>query len=108
MLKIIKADYWSTAGQIKSAIPELKNVLQTDIEEHLRGTGLHFIRIKKADKPKWIRFTMPLAILCKVVYSYPILAIILLYVFSPIKYLITGRWRYSSPFLTNWLNSIGF
>mgnify|MGYP001455934434 CR=1 FL=1 len=92
-----KTDYYFVAIELKKRIPELKSVDVDYIESNLMGTGLEFYRISKKEVPLSIRLTLPFAII----------TFIVLFVTSPIKFMITGKWGYSNEALRNWFNSLG-
>lgn len=59
-----------------------------------------FVAEKKDAAPIWLRFTLPIAVI----------AIIILILFLPINFLITGRWTYKNSGITllilNWFSAL--
>jgi hypothetical protein len=89
---------YSAAIELKRIIPELKNVNTGIIHDHLLGSDLEFYESKKKSVPVWIRFTMPFALI----------AIILMLILMPVKFLFTGEWGYHNEKISNWFRAIGF
>ena len=93
-----RMDYYIAACSIKDAIPELKKVDVDHICDHLRGTDMEFYYSEKKKTPFYIRLTMPFAII----------AAVLMLLFMPVKYIITGTWGYQWQWLINWFRAVGF
>lgn len=92
-----KKTYWA-ALELKKAIPELKNIDSELLGSYLNSTKLEFYEGLKAPVKVWLRFTMPFAII----------TILLMLVFMPVVFIITGIWGYRIKWIINWFRSIGF
>lgn len=90
------SDY-SVAKSIKETFPELH--LRTDeIEERLEDLDVLFYKYKEVKASFLIRLTV-------ILIPFVIIGFTL---FSPIKYIYSGRWGYNLKFMTNWFNKLGF
>ena len=87
-----------SAYKLKEAFPELKQILLEDIEQRLRYSGMILVKRERVSVPFWVRLTLPFALI----------AIIILYVSLPIKYMLNGKWGYNKDWLYNWFKSLGF
>lgn len=96
--QIKKKDYYSTAIELKKRLPWLKSVDIDEITDHLRGSGLGFVKEESVKTPYWMRLTLP----------FGLIFILLLLITSPIKYMVTGTWGYKVQWIANWLKALGF
>lgn len=87
-----------TAIELKNRIPELSNIDTDDIVDNLRGSGIAVVKKQLNNTPPLLRLTLPFAIV----------VIILLLVFSPVKFMITGDWGYRWRWMENWFRAVGF
>jgi hypothetical protein len=96
--KIKVRDYYWTAIELKKSLPQLKGVPVDDIVDNLRGSRLGIVSEDSVPKPFWVRLTLP----------FGIVLILILLICLPIKFMITGTWRYKYVWVSNWLTSLGF
>jgi len=96
--KLKKVDYYWAAIELKDRLPELKNADTEMIADNLRGSKLNFYSRSEKKTPFWIRVTLPFAVIC----------LLLLFLFMPINYFITGEWGYELEFFANWMRKLGF
>ena len=90
---------WEISRRLKEAFPdELGRVSSEDIEEKIALSEMEIYSVEPEPIKWWLRLTLPLAII----------VIGLLFIFSPIKYMFTGRWNYSILWLKNWLTALRF
>ena len=95
--RLKKADYYFTAIELKKRIPELKGLNADTITDNLRGSNLEFFYKEKVETNVLIRLTLPFALIIGLI----------LFIFSPINYMITGHWGYKTKWLTNWFKALG-
>lgn len=88
----------SLAFDLKYKIPELRNVELDYIKHYLLQLRIEVYKSDLKTIPWYMRLTMPFALLM----------IVLLFIFSPFHFLITGRWSYDILWLQNWLSSLRF
>lgn len=93
-LKISRFETFRVAQQLKRSFPQLKHA---DVEGILDDLDFVFYREEEVKAPMLIRLTLPFAFL----------TMVLLIAVSPLKYIVTGKWRYKSTWLTNWFRSLG-
>ena len=94
--EIKKMDHFSAANKLRKLFPELRNV--SNIDDTLRLGQIFVLKQKQATSHKWIRLTLPFAfIFC-----------ILLFLFLPFRYMVTGSWDYNSQWVYNWFKSLGW
>lgn len=96
--KVKKLDYFSVALELKNRIPELKKIDCEIIADKLRGSNLEFYKTVEMETPFFIRLTLPFAVIF----------FLLLLIFMPINYFITGEWGYKIEWFKNWMNKLGF
>lgn len=96
--KVRKLDYFMAAIELKKIFNELSECDSAILSDKLRGSHLYFYRQDKEKTPIWIRFTLPFAFVL----------LLLMIVFMPISYIITGEWGYKNKFVLNWMNKLGF
>lgn len=86
--------------KFKELFPELRKVDSEVLADRFIDLGLDFYTGVETPIKLVTRLTMPFAIL----------VMILMFVFIPIKFIITGNWRYSidksNPRLLNWFRSL--
>ncbi len=96
--KIKNSNYSDTATQLKKCIPHLKKMDHDALVDHLRGSNLSFIKQECVKTPLYMRFTLP----------FGLLAMVVLILISPLKFIITGKWHYRWLWLTNWFRALSF
>ena len=100
--RLINVSKYGNGGcyDLKKPFPELKVYRNEEITQKFRELGWRFYTQSKPPVPKWIRITLPFALIL----------MLLMVIFSPIKFMITGRWNYSleeSNIKTyNWLKAL--
>lgn len=91
-------DYYWTAIELKQHLPMLDKYTIDNIVDHLRGSGIHLIKERKSETPKWIRFTLPIAFV----------TLLLMLLFLPIHFMFSGSWNYENKKISNWFRAVGF
>jgi hypothetical protein len=85
--------------KFKELFPELKKVDSEELADRFYELGLDFYTETVTPVKFWLRFTLPFAIL----------AMLSMFLFAPISFLITGRWGYSlgeKNFFLNWFRAL--
>lgn len=81
--------------------PELSRVGREELDSKFTNLGLDFYAEEEVPVTTLTRLTLPFAV---ILYA-------LMFIFIPIKFLITGTWRYSlnksNPRILNWFRSLG-
>ncbi len=85
-----------TAIELRKLFPELKILSTEQVEEKLISSNLEFYEMEKVKTSIWMRLTLPLV--C-------IISLILL-LWMPCKFIITGKWGYKIEWFSNWIRSI--
>lgn len=93
-----KKDDYFVAIELKRVIPQLKNVDIDVLTDNLRSSDLECYNTTKTKVGLLLRLTMPFALLTGM----------LLFIFMPINFMLTGSWGYKSRKLNNWFRSLGF
>jgi hypothetical protein len=102
-LKKISAE--AASRKISAAIDDAGGYISHSQREDLANAIIDcelqvFVAEKKDAAPIWLRFTLPIAVI----------AIIILILFLPINFLITGRWTYKNSGITllilNWFSAL--
>ena len=81
--------------------PELKHLSSEELANRFKKLNLvYFTEVQTPVKP-WIRFTLPFAII----------ALLLMVIFSPVAFILTGKWGYGmtdskSNFMYNWFKAL--
>jgi hypothetical protein len=89
-----RQDRFTLACELKRRFHhELKGVSVEQIDGQLCGWDYEFYKKGKVDTSIWMRLTLPLAVITT----------ILLVAFSPVKFILTGKWRYENDKLANWM-----
>ena len=96
--RLRKTDYYMTAIDLKKRIPELSKVDAEYITSRLRGSNMEFYKRETVKTPFYSRLTLIPALVLMLV----------LFIFMPVNYIISGKWGYKWIWLKNWLNSLGF
>jgi len=96
--RLRKKDLYTVAIDLKKSIPELQKLPADDIENYLRGLDMVFYYREKVNTSVLIRLTLPFAFIL----------MIILFVLTPINYIITGHWGYKMKWLANWFSALGF
>jgi len=94
--KLNKCNYFFTAIELKKRIKELDKIDAYYIADCLKGSNLEFYQETKEKVPFGVRLTIIPAIL----------VIILLWIFLPINFIITGRWSYEFKWMENWFRML--
>ena len=79
--------------------PELSKVNNEELADRFIELGLDFYTEEKTPVPIWVRFTMPFALI----------VMLLMIIWLPINFFITGKWGYSlgdKNILLNWFRSV--
>ena len=86
--------------KFRELFPELSKVDSEKLADRFIELGLDFYTEEKTTVKPLIRLTLPFAII----------VMILMFIFIPINFLITGNWGYSisksNPRLLNWFRSL--
>lgn len=100
-LKRVYSDgYMNYVPKFKETFPELKNLTREELADRFKSLGVEFYTVERKSIPILIRLTMPFAFV----------TVIIMVLFMPFHYLISGRWHYSlkdNCKLFNWLTAIG-
>ena len=96
MKRLKRVNEYFVACKLKNIMPQLKNVDVEVIEDYLERTNCIFYEEKSKPTPKWLRFTLPFALIL----------FILMFLFLPINFIITGRWGYNRNGALNWFKSL--
>ena len=87
--------------KFRELFPELSKVDSEKLADRFIELGLDFYTEQKTDVKPLIRLTLPFAVIVMVI----------MFIFIPINFLITGNWGYSisesNPRLLNWFRSLG-
>lgn len=87
--------------KFRELFPELRNVDSEELADRFIDLGLDFYTEKKTPVKFVTRLTLPFALI----------AMLLMFMFMPFNFLITGNWGYtiskSNPRLLNWFRSLG-
>jgi len=94
--------YLNYIPKFKEQFPELNMVSSEELADRFIKLNLNFYTEEKCYGPWWIRLTLPFALIL----------FVLLTLSMPIKFILTGEWRYSmkSKFMlrvVNWFRSLG-
>lgn len=93
--KILRG-HWNVS-KIKEVFPELDNLSYGEISDRLEDNDVYLIGPVYKKTPAWTRATViPTIILY-----------IILFLFRPLTYILTGKWGYSSIKLFNWFRMHG-
>ena len=85
----------------RETFPELKHISSEDLAERFRTLGIEFYTSERRPVPPLIRLTMPFALI----------TFVIMVLFMPLHYFITGKWKYSlksNSKLMNWFDAVGF
>ena len=85
--------------KFRETFPELNKLSSEDLCDRFSELGVDFYVEHKTPVKLWVRFTVPFAVI----------TILLMVLFSPIKFLFTGKWGYSygdKAFLLNWFRAL--
>lgn len=69
-----------------------------ELERKLIAQDVNFYKYKKKKTPILLRFTIIFALII----------LLLMMIFLPVNFLITGRWYYKNRFIMNWFTALGF
>lgn len=101
MYKLNKLSHFKAAYELKKIVPQLKNVNTLDIEDALREHDMFIIQEKEVKTSLLVRLTV---IPC-------LLVMIFLFLTSPLRYILTGKWKMNTKkniFWINWFRSFDF
>jgi len=96
--RLRKLDYYSTACELQKIFPELNEQNVGRIEAGLAGRNLEFYKTEKVRTKFAMRLTLP----------FWCIVVIVLLIFTPIHYVITGHWGYRIKWIQNWIKALGF
>lgn len=84
--------------KLKDVFPELRNLSYDELGDRWKQLGVNLYSEKITPVNKLVRLTMPFAIIL----------IILMFIFIPFNFLITGTWTYkiSKGIIYNWFKSL--
>lgn len=85
--------------KFRETFPELKKVSNEEMCDRWISLGIDFYTEKKTPVKKWVRFTLPFAIVL----------MLLMFIGFPIVFLITGSWGYppgEKNRILNWFRSL--
>ena len=86
--------------RLREVFPELNKIDSEELADRFIKLKLDFFTEEITPVPFYIRLTLPFAII----------VLFLMFIFSPIYFLITGNWGYqiskTNPRLLNWLRSL--
>jgi len=100
------ANFWElkTLGEfygaltLRDAFPELKNLSVDDITDSLSTNDIVILQETRKPVPLLVRLTFP----------FGVVALLLLIITLPLKFMITGSWHYKWMGLNNWFKALGF
>lgn len=99
--RVYSHGYMNYIPKFQETFPELKHLTREELADRFITLGVEFYTSKRKPVPIWIRLTMPFALI----------TIVMMILFMPLNYLITGYWRYdlkNNGKLMNWFNAVGF
>lgn len=91
--------YMNYIPNFDKTFPELSHLGSEEMCDRLRSLGLNFYTEKLTPVKWWIRLTLPFALI----------VMLLMILFLPFNFLITGKWGYSlgeKNYILNWLRSL--
>lgn len=97
-LNRVFSDNWFYIPNFKETFPELKHLTNGELASRFKKLNLRFYEEKEVAVNKWVRLTLPFALII----------MLLMFLFLPIWYMVTGRWTYSidKGRLYNWIRSL--
>jgi hypothetical protein len=102
LFKVEKIDRYFIETKFKKEFQELKDIDSDVLEERLKNIGIYnYEEIDKFETNLFIRLSLPFALIVW----------ILLFIFLPVNYILTGKWGYNfknKEFLVNWFRKLGF
>lgn len=105
MFTELKRVYWqgymNYVPNFQETFPELKNLTREELADRFKSLGVEFYTAERKPVPILIRLTMPFAFI----------TFVIMVLFMPLHYLITGRWHYrlkDNSKLMNWFDAVGF
>jgi hypothetical protein len=82
--------------RFKEIFPELKKVSSEELADRFIDLDLNFYSTNEAPVSAWLRLTLPFALL----------AVVGMFLFLPIHFVLTGSWKYKSLKVYNWLKAL--
>lgn len=87
--------------KFQETFPELKHLTREELAQRFITLGIEFYTAERKPVPILTRLTMPFALI----------TFIIMILFMPFHYFITGNWNYklkNNSKLLNWFDSVGF
>lgn len=93
--------YGNFIPRFHEVFPELKGIDREEMCDRFITLDIEFYSEEKTPVSFWVRLTFP----------FLLVLVILMIVFLPVHFLISGRWRYplhKMVWLKNWIRAVGF
>lgn len=98
-LKRTWSNGYTHVPSFQKVFPELKRLSGEELCDRLCELNMDFYYEEKTPVKLWVRFTMPFALI----------TILLMLLFLPVNFIITGHWGYSlgnRNYIYNWIKSL--
>lgn len=99
--RVYSQGYMNYVPNFQETFPELKNLTREELADRFESLGVEFYTAERKPVPILIRLTMPFAFV----------TFVIMVLFMPLHYFITGHWHYSlkdNSKLMNWFDAVGF
>lgn len=99
--RVYSQGYMNYVPNFQETFPELKNLTREELADRFELLGVEFYTVERKPVPILIRLTMPFAFV----------TFVIMVLFMPLHYFITGHWHYSlkdNSKLMNWFDAVGF
>ncbi len=99
--RVYSQGYMNYVPKFQETFPELKNLTREELADRFSSLGIEFYTTERKPVPILIRLTMPFAFV----------TFVIMVLFMPLHYFITGHWHYSlkdNSKLMNWFDAVGF
>lgn len=91
---------YSYIPKFRETFPELNKLSYDELCERWRSLGIDLYTEEKTDAPRWIRLTLPFALIL----------LVLMFISLPVVFMITGKWSYGTgekSRILNWFRALG-